>query len=104
MPQLGYLIHDGSPEMTEESSALRNSDTKRNLLKLATGLTNITWKKDDLNSHIQRFLEDNSLKMRDIGLPLRAAITGTKQSPSIVDIIAVLGEAETLARLRAACK
>ena len=42
--------------------------------------------------------------MRDIGLPLRAAITGTKQSPSIVQIMAALGEAETLTRLRVACK
>jgi len=49
-------------------------------------------------------LEDQGLKMRDVGLPLRAAITGTKQSPSIVDIMAALGEAETLIRLHAACK
>jgi len=102
--QLGYLVHDGAPDMTEEASALLNDDAKSNLLKLATNLTDTSWKKDDLNSHIQRFLEDNGLKMRDIGLPLRAAITGTKQSPSIVDIMAVLGEAETLARLRVACK
>ena len=102
--QLGYLVHDGMPEMTEEASAMLTDDAKNNLLKLATNLNNTSWKKDDLNIHIQRFLKDNSLKMRDIGLPLRAAITGTKQSPSIVDIITVLGEAETLARLRAACK
>ena len=80
------------------------NDAKSKLLKLATHLTNTTWKKDDLSSNIQRFLEDNGLDMRDIGLPLRAAITGTKQSPSIVDIMAVLGQAETLARLRVACK
>ena len=102
--QLGYLVHDGVPDMTEEAGALLNNDAKSNLLKLATNLTDTNWKKDDLNSHIQRFLEDNSLRMRDIGLPLRAAITGTKQSPSIVDIMAALGKAETLERLRVACK
>jgi glutamyl-tRNA synthetase len=42
--------------------------------------------------------------MRDIGLPLRAAVTGMKQTPSIVDIMAALGEDETLGRLRLACK
>ena len=102
--QLGYLVHDGAPDMTEEASALLNDDAKSNLLKLATNLTDSSWEKDDLNSYIQRFLENNGLKMRDIGLPLRAAITGAKQSPSIVDIMAALGEAETLARLRVACK
>lgn len=102
--QLGYLLHDGAPEMTEEASELLNDDATRNLIKLGSNLTNKSWQKDDLNSHIQKFLEDNDLKMRDIGLPLRAAITGTKQSPSIIDIMAILGEAETLERLRVACK
>jgi len=104
VPLLGYLVHDGAPGMTEEAGALLSDDAKSTLLKLASNLSGTSWEKDDLNSQIQRFLEDNALKMRDIGLPLRAAITGTKQSPSIVDIMAVLGEAETLARLRVACK
>ncbi|MDA0332710.1 MAG: glutamate--tRNA ligase [Proteobacteria bacterium] len=104
VPLLGYLVHDGAPDMTEEAGALLSDDAKSTLLKLANNLSGTNWEKDDLNSQIQRFLEDNALKMRDIGLPLRAAITGTKQSPSIVDIMAVLGEAETLARLRVACK
>ena len=90
--------------MTDEASALLNTGAKNNLLELATNLPGLSWKKDNLNRHIQRFLEDQGLKMRDVGLPLRAAITGTKQSPSIVDIMAALGEAETLTRLRAACK
>ena len=102
--QLGYLLHDGAPDMTEEASALLNNDAKSNLLKLANSLANSRWKKDHLIRHIERFLEDNAMKMRDVGLPLRAAITGTKQSPSIIDIMAVLGKTETLARLRLACK
>ena len=102
--QLGYLLHDGAPDITEEADALLNDDAKSNLVKLATSLSDTSWKKDDLNKNIQRFLENNNLRMRDIGLPLRVAITGTKQSPSIVDIMAVLGEAETFARLRVACK
>ena len=90
--------------MTDEASALLNTDAKNNLLKLANNLYGLSWNKDNLGRHIQRFLEDHGLKMRDIGLPLRAAITGTKQTPSIVDIMAALGESETLVRLRAACK
>ena len=104
LPQLGYLVHDGVPPISEDAVALLNDEAKSNLLKLAGTLADTSWQKDDLNSHIQSFLENNALKMRDIGLPLRAAITGTKQSPSIVDIMAVLGESETLARLRVACK
>jgi glutamyl-tRNA synthetase len=43
------------------------------------------------------------MKMRDIGLPLRAAVTGMKQTPSIIDIMVALGQAETSHRLRIAC-
>ena len=32
--------------------------------------------------------------MRDVGLPLRAALTGTKTAPSILDIVRVLGTKE----------
>ena len=90
--------------MTDEASALLSTDAKNILLKLVTNLHGLSWRKDNLGRHIQRFLKDQGLKMRDVGLPLRAAITGKKQSPSIVDIMAALGEEETLDRLRAACK
>jgi len=35
---------------------------------------------------------------------LRAAVTGTKQSPSIIDIMSVLGQNETSNRIRSACE
>lgn len=41
-------------------------------------------------------------KLGKIGMPLRAAVTGTTQSPSIFDACVVLGKEETLARIQAA--
>ena len=43
-------------------------------------------------------------KMKDSGLPLRAAVTGTRQSPSIVDVIVALGREETIRRVEETCK
>ncbi len=43
-------------------------------------------------------------KMGKVGMPLRAAITGTTSSPSIFDACAILGKDETLARLDAAMR
>ena len=43
------------------------------------------------------------LKMRDVGLPLRAALTGTKTAPSILDIVRALGTEETLNRINQIC-
>jgi glutamyl-tRNA synthetase len=104
LPQLRYLLYDGAPKIDDEAAALLTETAKSYLLQLAANLTGKSWQKDDLNHAIQEFLAENGLKMRDIGLPLRAAVTGLKQTPSIVDIMAVLGEAETIGRLRAACK
>jgi glutamyl-tRNA synthetase len=41
-------------------------------------------------------------KMGKVGMPLRAAITGTTVSPSIFEACAILGKEETCARLKAA--
>ena len=53
--QLGYLLHDGAPDMTEEAGALLNDDAKSNLLKLAANLTGASWKKDDLTAKFTNF-------------------------------------------------
>jgi glutamyl/glutaminyl-tRNA synthetase len=42
--------------------------------------------------------------MKDVGLPLRAAVTGSRQSPSIVDVVVALGRDETLRRVEETCK
>jgi glutamyl-tRNA synthetase len=50
------------------------------------------------------WMTDNGLKMRDIGLPLRAALTGTKTAPSILDIVVTLGRDEVQKRIQDICK
>ena len=63
-----------------------------------------SWDLEGLTAAINAYLAEKSLKMRDIGLPLRAAVTGSKHSPSIIDIMVALGQSETSVRLQIACK
>ena len=101
--QLGYLLHDGAPKMTDEASALLSTDAKNNLLKLATNLYGLSWKKDNLGRHIQRFLEDQGLKMRDVGLPLRRqSPVQSSRRPSSISW--QRSASRDISRLRAACK
>ena len=58
---------------------------------------------DSLKQVMATFLEAEGLKMKHIGLPLRAAITGTKGSPSITDIIVALGTKEVVSRIKSSC-
>ena len=99
----GYLLHDGAVPMAEEAASLLDDAAKARLLSLDQYLQGRVWRLPDLKQAVDEFMAENSLKMRDIGLPLRAALTGSKQSPSIIDIMAALGATETSRRIRSAC-
>ena len=99
----GYLLHDGTVPIVEEAASLLDDAAKVHLLQLDQYLQGGVWGVSELKPAVDEFMVENNLKMRDIGLPLRAALTGSKQSPSIIDIMAALGATETSRRIRSAC-
>lgn len=99
----GYLLHDGAVPIVEEAASLLDDAAKVRLLQLDQYLQGGVWGVPELKPAVDEFMAENNLKMRDIGLPLRAALTGSKQSPSIIDIMAALGATETSRRIRSAC-
>ncbi|MDZ4869243.1 MAG: glutamate--tRNA ligase [Alphaproteobacteria bacterium] len=58
-----------------------------------------TWDAPSLDAAARHFAEANGLKLGAIAQPLRAALTGRSTSPGIFDVLAVLGRAESLARI-----
>lgn len=100
---VGYLLIDGAVTIEDDAAALLNDDAKKTLLDLDRALETAPWTLDGLKEAVNGYLVENGMKMRDIGLPLRAAVTGIKQTPSIIDIMVALGQAETSHRLRIAC-
>ncbi|CAI8329321.1 MAG: Glutamate--tRNA ligase [Alphaproteobacteria bacterium UBA4588] len=103
----GWLLHDGAPSPDEAAEIILNQEAIARLKLFVTFLTNADDAKivslDAFQSAFQEFLAENELKMKDLGLPLRAALTGTKAAPSITDIIVALGRAETVLRLEQIC-
>ena len=53
----------------------------------------------DIEAAVKSFAQAKDLKMGKVGMPLRAALTGTTNSPSIFMLMEIMGRAETLARL-----
>ena len=49
---------------------------------------------------MRAFAERKGVKLGNVAQPLRAALTGRTTSPPIFDVLAVLGKAESLARLQ----
>lgn len=103
----GWLLHNGAPSPDEAAETILNQEAIACLKLFVKFLTNADDAKivslDAFQSAFQEFLAENELKMKDLGLPLRAALTGTKAAPSITDIIVALGRAETVLRLEQIC-
>jgi glutamyl-tRNA synthetase len=57
------------------------------------------WSAEAAESAIRSYAEQSSLKLGAIAQPLRVALTGRTTSPGIFDVLAVLGQDESVARL-----
>ena len=101
---IDFLIHDGAPTIDADAATLLDETACSCLAALLDDLPDAPWDSALLQGFIKGWLEANNLKMKDVGLPLRAAVTGTKQSPSIIDVLAALGPDEVANRIRETCK
>ena len=75
-------------------------DVSRGILKeLTPHLQNGSWDRDALEAVLNEFAESKDLKFGKLAAPLRAALAGRAVSPSVFDMMLVLGREETLARI-----
>jgi glutamyl-tRNA synthetase len=73
------------------------------LRDLAAAIENVEpWSAAALEAAINAWLPSTGLPMKDIAQPARVALTGRAASPGLFDVIAVLGRARALGRLRTA--
>lgn len=69
------------------------------LRELTPQLQNATWSRQNIEDATNRFAEDHGMKFARLAGPLRAALAGRTVTPSVFDMMLVLGQHETLARL-----
>ena len=100
----GFLLHDGAPNLDESARTLLDQAACARLVALMKAAPDTDWNVEMFQTFLGEWLTANDVKMKDIGLPLRAAVTGTRQSPSIVDVIVALGREETIRRVEETCK
>ena len=79
-------------------------DIKPILLELADKLGAIEWKAETIYHEINALVAKYALKFPKIAMPLRVILCGIAQSPSIDQVMALLGQQETLARIQLALK
>ena len=97
----GFLFASRPLAMEEKAKALLDDGGREVMAKLLPELESVSdWAVEPLEAAVRAFAEANELKLGKVAQPLRAALTGSTQSPPIFDVLAVLGRDESLGRLR----
>jgi glutamyl-tRNA synthetase len=88
------------PIEPDEKAAKHLDTVSRGILgSLTPQLQNVSWTRDELEAVTSRFADEHGTKFGKLAGPLRAALAGRAVTPSVFDMMLVLGRDETLARL-----
>jgi glutamyl-tRNA synthetase len=88
------------PIEPDEKAAKHLDAVSRGILnELTTHLQNVSWTRDTLEATLNQAAEAHGLKFGKLAGPLRAALSGRSATPSVFDMMLVIGREETLARL-----
>ncbi len=100
----GFILAD-RPIVPDEKSAKNLDLVSRGILsELTPHLQNASWDRDNLEAAANTVAAANEIKFGRLAGPMRAALAGRSATPSVFDMMLVLGKDETIARLSDAAK
>lgn len=103
LPELlekAHFVLTSRPIDVEEKAAKNLDTVSRGILKeLTPHLQNASWDRETLEEVLNGFAAAKDTKFGKLAGPLRAALAGRAVTPSVFDMMLVLGRDETLARL-----
>jgi len=95
-----YLYADRPLPLDEKAEAQMTPEARGVLGRVARDLAMVDpWSAEGAEAAVRAFAERSGAKLGAIAQPLRVALTGRTTSPGIFDVLAVLGKAESLARI-----
>ena len=96
-----WLIAERPLALDDKAKKLLEGDAPALLSRLKGELSQVTdWQPAALETAVKAFAAASGQKLGQVAQPLRAALTGRAVSPPVFDVMAVLGRAETLARIQ----
>ncbi|MBL3566225.1 glutamate--tRNA ligase, partial [Rhodovulum sulfidophilum] len=103
IPQLlekAHFVLGERPFEPDQKAAKSFDDVSRGILaELTPQLQSASWTRDALEAAVTGVAEAHGLGLGKLAQPLRAALAGRTVTPSIFDMMLVIGREETLARL-----
>ena len=101
--QLDYLVYDGRPKIESENLKFITKQSCE-VLKLFSEVINLLPSDStSFQTFINEWLVEQQLTMKDLGVPLRIVLTGSKNAPAIFDLIQSLGFDEVKSRINEIC-
>lgn len=95
-----FFVQTRPLPLNDDAQKILDPDTKTLLQEMRQALSNINdFKSDTIEGRLKELSTQKNLKLGKVAMPLRAAITGTTQSPSVFHVAEILGKEETLARI-----
>ncbi len=95
-----YIYADRPIALDAKAAALLTDEARAMAAQLARELDGVEpWTPPTVEEAVRAFADRSGRKLGAVAQPLRAALTGRTTSPGIFDVLAVLGKAESLARL-----
>ena len=103
LPELldkAHFVLTSRPITPDDKASKNLDDVSRGMLsELTPHLQNASWNKETLEEVMNGFAAAKETKFGKLAGPLRAALAGRAVTPSVFDMMLVLGRDETLARL-----
>ncbi len=94
-----FILANRPVEMDEKAAKHLDTVSRGMLRELTPHLQNASWTRASLEAFMNDFAEARGTAFGKIAGPLRAALAGRSATPSVYDMMLVLGQAETVARL-----
>ncbi|MFP7571476.1 glutamate--tRNA ligase [Marivita sp. S2033] len=95
-----HFILAERPILPDEKAAKQLDTVSRGILgSLTPQLQNASWTRDELEAVTSRFADQHGTKFGKLAGPMRAALAGRAVTPSVFDMMLILGRDETIARL-----
>lgn len=94
-----FVLTERPVQQDEKSAAALDAVSRGILSELTAQMQNDSWTRDTLEARLTAAADAHGLKFGKLAAPLRAALAGRSVTPSVYDMMLVLGREETLARL-----
>ncbi|MEM6375669.1 MAG: glutamate--tRNA ligase [Pseudomonadota bacterium] len=94
-----FILSDRPIDIDPKAAELLDLVSRRILNELTPRVQNATWTRADLEAVCQEVAARNEMKFGKLAGPMRAALAGRTATPSVFDMMLVLGRDESVARL-----